>query len=86
MEEDSLQSLAASYAQEVERLGELIDGCKARRGEALRQGESAEAQRQERLLDLHENQRDDLRQLAHWLTHYYDHTKHKQEEKNNADS
>jgi hypothetical protein len=75
MEENSLAEMGERYAEESRLLGEVIGACRERRRQALMQGQSAEALRQERLIELHTRQQGDLLQLSHWLRHYYDHKK-----------
>ena len=73
MEEDSLARIGERYAEEADQLEDLVAACRERRRQALMRGQSAEAMRQERLIELHTRQRGDLIQLSHWLRHYYDH-------------
>jgi len=68
----TLETLGRQYATEVDNLEGLITSCSERRRIAIRAGNSPEAQRQERLAELHTQQRSDLLQLAAWLKHYYD--------------
>jgi hypothetical protein len=75
MEENSLAEIGARYAEEARQLGEMIGACRERRQQALMRGQSAEALRQERLIELHTRQQGDVLQLSHWLRHYYDHEK-----------
>jgi len=70
-EEISLCELGEQYAAEADNLEAMITACKERRRFAMRGGDSAEAQRQERLLELHTQQRGDLLRLSVWLRHYY---------------
>ena len=71
MEEMSLKALGEQYAKEADGLEKMIKACKERRRFAISGGNSAEAQRQERLMELHSQQRADLLQLSAWLRHYY---------------
>ena len=71
MEEKSLSTLGEQYAAEADNLEQMITACKERQRFAMRGGDSAEAQRQERLIELHTQQRSDLLQLSAWLRHYY---------------
>ena len=70
-EEITLRELGEQYAAEADNLEAMITACKERRRFAMRGGDSAEAQRQERLLELHTQQRGDLLRLSVWLRHYY---------------
>jgi len=72
MKEKSLYQLGRQYAAEADNLEQMITACKERKRFALRGGNSAEAQRQERLIELHTQQRNDLLRLSVWLRHYYD--------------
>ncbi|MCL2106672.1 MAG: hypothetical protein FWH26_06420 [Oscillospiraceae bacterium] len=67
----SLEDLGRQYAREAEVLDGLIEACRQRRRFAMRSGNAAEAQRQERLMELHQGQRNDLRRIAVWLKRYY---------------
>ncbi|MCL2495458.1 MAG: hypothetical protein FWE98_07375 [Oscillospiraceae bacterium] len=71
MDETSLKALGEQYAREADNLEMMITACKERRLFAISGGNSAEAQRQERLMELHGQQRADLLQLSVWLRHYY---------------
>ena len=71
MEETSLKALGGQYAREADNLEKMITACKERRRFAISGGNSAEAQRQEKLMELHGQQRADLLQLSVWLRHYY---------------
>ena len=71
MEETSLKALGEQYAREADNLEKMITACKERRRFAISGGNSAEAQRQEKLMELHGQQRADLLQLSVWLRHYY---------------
>ncbi len=73
MENHSLAEIGERYAEEAQQLETLVAACRDRRRLALMRGHSAEAARQERLIELHTRQRGDLLQLSHWLRHYYDH-------------
>ena len=71
MEGTSLAALGEQYAAEADNLEHMITACKERRRFAMRGGNSMEAQRQERLAELHAQQRSDLLRLSVWLRHYY---------------
>ena len=71
MDEMSLKTLGEQYAREADNLDRMIAACKERRRFAISGGNSAEAQRQEKLMELHGQQRADLLQLSVWLRHYY---------------
>ena len=71
MDETSLKALGEQYAREADNLEKMITACKERRRFAIGGGNSAEAQRQEKLMELHAQQRADLLQLSVWLRHYY---------------
>ena len=71
MDETSLKALGEQYAKEADNLDRIIKACGERRRFAISGGNSAEAQRQERLMELHAQQRADLLQLSAWLRHYY---------------
>jgi len=71
MDETSLKALGEQYAREADNLDKMITACKERRRFAISGGNSAEAQRQEKLMELHGQQRADLLQLSAWLRHYY---------------
>ena len=71
MDELSLKALGEQYAREADNLEGMIKACGARRRFAISGGNSTEAQRQERLMELHAQQRTDLLQLSVWLRHYY---------------
>jgi len=72
MEHTSLASLGKQYAADVENLDQMITACKERRRFAIAGGNSKEAQRLERLAEMHTQQRRDLITLAGLLRHYYD--------------
>jgi len=72
MDDNSLYMLGKQYAAEADNLEQMITACKERRRFAMRGGNSAEAQRQERLIELHTQQRSDLLRLSVWLRRYYD--------------
>jgi len=78
MSDDSLYALGKQYAAEAENLEQLITACRERKRFAMAGGHSGEAQRQERLIELHTQQRGDVLRLSVWLRHYYD-GKEKQE-------
>ena len=67
-----LYTLGKQYAAEADNLERMITACKERKRFAMRGGNSAEAQRQERLIELHTQQRGDLLRLSVWLRRYYD--------------
>jgi len=71
MDEMSLKALGEQYAKEAENLDRMIKACGERRRFAVSGGNSAEAQRQERLIELHSQQRADLLRLSVWLRYYY---------------
>jgi len=69
--DESLKALGEQYAREADNLDKMITACKERRRFAISGGNSAEAQRQEKLMELHGQQRADLLRLSVWLRHYY---------------
>ena len=71
MNKTSLKALGEQYAREADTLEKMITACKERRRFAIGGGNSAEAQRQEKLMELHSQQRADLLQLSVWLRSYY---------------
>jgi len=71
MVEMSLEALGEQYAKEADNLDRMIKACGERRRFAVSGGNSAEAQRQEKLMELHGQQRADLLRLSAWLRHYY---------------
>jgi len=71
MDETSLKALGEQYAREADNLERMARACGERRRFAISGGNSAEARRQERLMELHSQQRADLLQLSVWLRHYY---------------
>jgi hypothetical protein len=71
MEEMSLTALGEQYAREADNLEMMITACRERRRFAISGGNSAEAQRQEKLMELHGQQRADLLRLSVWLRRYY---------------
>ncbi|MCL2298722.1 MAG: hypothetical protein FWC27_01070 [Firmicutes bacterium] len=71
MDGTTLKTLGEQYAKEADNLERMIKACGERRRFAVSGGDSAEAQRQERLMELHGQQRADLLQLSAWLRHYY---------------
>jgi len=71
MDELSLKALGEQYAREADNLDRMIKACGERRRFAISGGNSAEAQRQERLMELHSQQRTDLLRLSAWLRQYY---------------
>ena len=77
MEQNSLHSLYSmgkQYAVEADKLEQMITSCKERKRFAMRGGNSSEAARQERLIELHTQQRNDLLRLSVWLCNYYSET------------
>ena len=72
MEGITLYGIGKQYAAEADNLERMITACRERKRFAMRGGNSAEAQRQERLIELHIAQRNDLLRLSVWLRHYYD--------------
>ena len=68
----TLEALGRQYAAEADNLEGLIASCGERRRIAIRAGESKEAQRLEKLMELHTRQQKDLLELSAWLWHYYD--------------
>jgi len=70
-EHTSLRELGEQYAAEADNLEAMITACRERRRFAMQGGNSAEAQRQERLMEMHAQQRSDLLRLSVWLRHYY---------------
>jgi len=71
MNQASLYDMGKQYATEADNLAQMITACKERKRFAMRGGNSAEAQRQERLIELHTQQRNDLIRLSAWLRNYY---------------
>ena len=67
---NELRVLGEQYSREADNLYALIRACRERRRAALARGNGPEAQRQERLIELHTQQRADLLQLVAWLRHY----------------
>ena len=67
----TLKELGESYLDETERLKELIENCRERQKLAMRGGNSAEAKRQERLMEEHRCQLDDLLTIGLRLLNYY---------------
>jgi len=67
----TLDELGKQYAVEADNLDAMITACRERRRFAMQGGDSAEAQRQERLMEMHAQQRGDLLRLSVWLRHYY---------------
>jgi hypothetical protein len=59
----TLEALGRQYAAEVDNLEGLIASCDARRRIAIRAGESQEAQRLEKLMELHTQQQRDLLEI-----------------------
>ena len=74
----SLYDLGKQYITEANHLEQMITACRERKRFAMRGGNSAEAQRQERLIELHTQQRNDLLRLSAWLRNYYDTGEHEQ--------
>ena len=71
MEGMSLAAMGKQYAAEADNLERMITTCRERRRFAVRGGNSMEAQRQERLAELHAQQRSDLLRLSVWRRQYY---------------
>ena len=84
--DDSLKALGEQYAREADNLEKMIRACGERRRFAISGGNSAEAQRQERLMELHSQQRADLLQLSVWLRHYYGSNELETAERRRADA
>ena len=72
MEKLSLHSMGIQFAQEAEHVMQMITACKERKRFAMAGGNSTEAARQERLMELHMQQRKELLRLAAKLRNYYD--------------
>ena len=53
MDNDSLAALGAQYAADADNLEQMITACRERRRFAMKDGNSKEAQRLERLEELH---------------------------------
>ena len=70
--EVSMKELGDDYAAQAENLNDMIAKCGKRKQLAIRRGHIKEAARQDRLIELHTQQRNDLLRLAVWLRHYYD--------------
>ena len=68
---ESMRELGDAYAAEADNLGRMITACQERKRLALRGGKDGDATRQQRLIDLHTQQRADLLRLAAFLRHYY---------------
>jgi hypothetical protein len=68
----TLEALGRQYAAEADNLTGLIASCEERRQAAMRDGNSPEAHRQEKVAELHTQQQKDLLQIAANLRHYYD--------------
>ena len=73
MKQTSLHDMGKQYSMEADNLEQMITACKERKRFAMRGGNHAEAQRQERLIELHIQQRNDLVRLSAWLRSYYSH-------------
>ena len=71
MIQESLRDMGLRYAEEADKLEQMIVACRERKRFAMRGGNSGEAQRQERLVELHTQQRNDLIRLSAWLRSYY---------------
>jgi len=76
MEHISLYAMGKCYAQEADALRQMIVACKERKRFAMRGGNSNEAARQERLIELHTQQRNDLLHLSAQLRNYYEDSPH----------
>jgi len=72
MTQQSLESMGNQYKAEVDNLDSMIESCKQRKMFAMRGGNHQEATRQERLIELHTQQRNDLLRLSVWLRNYYE--------------
>lgn len=72
----SLHSMGMQYAQEAKNIENMIIACKERKRFAMCGGNSTEATRQERLIELHTQQRNDLLRLSAWLRNYYANSPH----------
>ena len=77
-EKPTLGELGEQYAAEADNLEAMITACRERRHFAMQDGDSAEARRQERLMEMHAQQRGDLLRLSVWLRHYYQKTSENQ--------
>jgi len=75
MQDITLAALGAQYAAEVDNLEKMIAACKERRRFAIAGGNSKEAQRLERLAEMHTQQRRDMLQLSVLMRHYYEKAK-----------
>jgi len=71
MKQMSLYNLGKQYVTEADNLEQMITACRERKRFAMRGGNNSEAQRQERLIELHTQQRNDLLRLSVWLRNYY---------------
>ncbi|MCL2445225.1 MAG: hypothetical protein FWD06_00430 [Oscillospiraceae bacterium] len=72
MTQQSLANMGKQYKAEVDNLDSMIESCKQRKMFAMRGGNHQEATRQERLIELHMQQRNDLLRLSVWLRNYYE--------------
>jgi len=72
MAQHSLVNMGKQYKTEVDNLDRMIESCKQRKMFAMRGGNHQEASRQERLIELHTQQRNDLLRLSVWLRNYYE--------------
>ena len=68
----TLEALGRQYAAEADNLTELVALCKERRKAAMRDGNSCEAFRLDKLAEMHASQQADIQQISAWLQHYYD--------------
>ena len=85
MENLSLYDMGKQYAAEADNLEEMIAACRERKRLAMRCGNSPEAHRQERLIELHTQQRNDIVRISVWLRNYY-HKKGETNEKHQSDA
>ena len=69
---ESMRKLADQYSAEADNLERMVKSCEERKRFANQGGDSKESARQERLIELHQQQRADLLQLSAWLRHYYE--------------
>jgi len=72
MKQQTLATMGKQYKTEVDNLEQMIESCKQRKMFAMRGGNHQEATRQERLIELHIQQRNDLLRLSVWLRNYYE--------------
>ena len=67
----TMEALGRQYAAEADTLAGLIPACQRRKRAAMRDGNKAEAKRQDRLAEQYTQQQNDLLKLSAWLRHYY---------------